>query len=126
MPGVVKNLMLIDIDEGVNQSLVNFTFNFSDGKMSSFLGTLTTSVLNANENNSYSFFDIENDGDLMGFYKPVDSFSIQFGKSSGGGISRGIAGFAFTPAPIPVPAALPLLAGALGMLGWAARRRKAA
>jgi len=29
-------------------------------------------------------------------------------------------------APIPVPAALPLLAGALGLLGWAGRRRKAA
>jgi hypothetical protein len=117
MPSLVKNLVLIDMDENNVPNIVSMIFNFSDGTMGSFFANKATSVLNAGENNAYSFFDIENDADLMGFYKPVNSFAIQYGTNTSGTISGGIAGFAFTPAPIPVPAALPLLAGALGMLG---------
>lgn len=117
--------MLIDIDEV--RTAVSFFFQFADGSgTKSFNATNATTVLNGGENNSWSEFDVAAIASNLGdadFLKPVSVFEIQFGNQSTS-ISGGIASISY--APIPVPAALPLLAGALGMLGWAARRRKAA
>jgi hypothetical protein len=122
---VIESFVLIDIDEV--RTAVSFFFQFADGSgTKSFNATNATTVFNNGEDNSWSAFDVAaiaaNLGDAD-FLKPVSVFEIQFGTANQN-ISGGIA--SVTYAPVPVPAALPLMVGALGLLGWAARRRKAA
>lgn len=122
VPTFINSFVLIDIDENPNQ--VQAIFTFSDGSpILSFSGSKATSVLNAGKDNSYSLFDIAaiagSDLLLAGLLAPVDKFQIQFNSISGG-----IASIHATP--VPVPAALPLLVSALGLMGWLSRHRKTA
>lgn len=118
---VIESFVLIDIDEP--QTSVSFLFHFADGSpTASFNGQAATTVLNPGENNSWEEFDVTMIAASLGnsdFLKPVSKFEVQYSGNSGAIAS-------ITYAPIPVPAALPLMACALGLLGWAARRRKAA
>ncbi len=120
-PSFIDSFVLVDIDE--NPANVSVTFNFADGGASlGFDGTAATTVLNAGRNNSWSEFvvaDIAANLALGGLLNPVSSFDIAFDDISGGVAS-------IHATPVPVPAALPMLLGGLGMLGWVSRRRKAA
>lgn len=120
MPTFIESFVLIDIDENPNK--VSAIFNLTSGGMLSFDGNKATSVLNAGRNNSYSEFDIALIAGMPGFeglLGPVDSFQIQFSNISGG-----IASIHATP--VPVPAALPLMAAGVAALAFAGRRRRAA
>lgn len=114
-PSFIDEFVLIDIDENPNR--VTARFDFADGSSSAFDGTNATSVINAGVDNSYSVFDIAMID--AAFVKPVNAFTIEFNSISGGVAS-------VSATPVPVPAALPLLAGGLGLLGWVSRRRRAA
>lgn len=60
---------------------------------------------------------------VPGFFDVSESF---FAYSNYQGIGFGTLEYSLTPAVVPVPAALPLLASALGAFGWFSRRRMAA
>lgn len=64
------------------------------------------------ENNQWSTVDV--------FWEDVSMLMFDFGRKSGA-----IDNLRFSvPSQVPVPAAFPLLGGALALLGWGARRRK--
>ena len=63
------------------------------------------------------------------FYTPVSNITkIHFGRTGGGNVR--IDDIKLTvrtngdPSPVPVPAALPMMVGGVGMFGWLSRRRK--
>jgi hypothetical protein len=102
-----------------------------------FTGDATMSVPNSTAILSVDFYDlatggiIRSDSDLAYFGDPNDNgtLSVQFSFLPGDfailNLSMLSAVDAATPAPVPVPAALPLLVSALTALGLRARRRSA-
>jgi hypothetical protein len=129
IPTFINSFVLVDIDEVA--TAVQAIFHFSDGSVDRFNGTNATSVINPGANNSHSTFDIATIAanlNMPQFLKPVDAFKIAFGQNDQGGNAQTISGAvaSVSATPVPVPAALPLLASGLGLMGWLSRRRKAA
>lgn len=110
-PLFIKEIALIDIDE--NPAQLGLTFRLAGGGMSMFTGNDATSTIGSG-NNSMTFFTGLENGLVLGL-------DIAFNKISGA-----VAYVETAPAPVPVPAALPMLISALGLTGWLARRRRAA
>jgi hypothetical protein len=95
----------------------NILFNIGVGSSFQTSGAGTSLVVTYlfYDNSQNANFDAASiDGQLI-----VDDTNLQF--VSGAEIST----FApFTPSPTPIPAALPLFATSLGVMGWFGRRRK--
>lgn len=103
---------------GTHMSAFDITVDFSDG--SSFNSSYAHSSLYADRSKFYYYGFTSN---------ALDISSVTIDGTAGGYFDFSLDDFAFTdqpPAPVPLPAALPMLLVALGGLGFASRRRKAA
>ncbi len=111
-PVTFSSIDILDLDESNLATKIAFTFGFAGGASQMFDGT--GGVLQnpgfSGDNSLRTFtFDLLN----------VTSLSVEL-KNISGAISS------VSYAPVPLPAALPLLLAGVGALGIAARRRKAA
>ena len=101
--------------EGNQNTFVDLTITDTDGDSST-----TTRFIEGIGNEPFLYTNFDDDIDFMS----AQSITAQFDVGQGGsfalsGITREVV------APIPLPAGLPLIAGALGVLGFVARRRRA-
>lgn len=106
-PSFVNEIALIDIDE--NPLQLGLSFLLTAGGVLSFTGADATSTIGSGDNSMTFFTGLTS--------APVSSLTLSFNSISGA--------VAYVDAtPVPVPAALPLLAAALGLTGWLGRRRR--
>lgn len=106
----------------------SFCTDLPDGEKSSFNAAVSPALLS---NTSYaiamllslsSVFDQFYPGDTVsGFLDPIITIDPEFADNFHLVFSEGVGNSA---SAVPLPAALPLFAGGLGLLGWMARRRR--
>jgi hypothetical protein len=114
------------------QARVGAFFNLSQPIGGPKSNTITLTALDANnvelETVTFSVdtaFDGYNEGVFAGFYRTqadIENFRVSF---SGGG-SLVMDDLHLSMAPVPEPGTYALMAGGMGLLGWFARRRRAA
>lgn len=124
----VKSVELLDLDESaITVGQIDFRFFYSDNTFSDIFVENLVGLGGAIDLLSFATVTGDNElrrlsftGGAASFAKNVIGFSITYNNISGAIAS-------ITYAPVPVPAALPLLAGGMavfGFMGW--RRRRAA